>query len=77
LGTLTSLPEEPTSREEKVRKMEMKVFMTGATGYVGSTVAEALKKRGYQVMTLVRTEMAFINACFAQDPCTTERSVGQ
>jgi nucleoside-diphosphate-sugar epimerase len=56
LGTLKGLSEEPTLREEKVRKMEMKVFMTGATGYVGGAVAEALKKRGYQVIALVQTE---------------------
>src|SRR5262245_12031860 len=39
-----------------MRAIEMDVFMTGATGYVGSAVAEALKKRGYQVRALVQTE---------------------
>ena len=32
----------------------MKIFLTGATGYVGSVVAEKLKGRGYKVSGLVR-----------------------
>lgn len=32
----------------------MKVFLTGATGYVGSVVAEKLKGRGYKVSGLAR-----------------------
>jgi nucleoside-diphosphate-sugar epimerase len=34
----------------------MEVFLTGATGYIGSAVAEALKKAGHKVTGLARTE---------------------
>jgi nucleoside-diphosphate-sugar epimerase len=36
----------------------MKIFLTGATGYVGSTLAEKLKGRGYKVSGLARNEIA-------------------
>ncbi|MBS1792821.1 MAG: NAD-dependent epimerase/dehydratase family protein [Acidobacteria bacterium] len=36
----------------------MKIFLTGASGYVGSTVAEKLKGRGYEVAGLARTAAA-------------------
>jgi nucleoside-diphosphate-sugar epimerase len=36
----------------------MRVFLTGASGYIGSAVAEVLRKRGHQVVGLVRTEPA-------------------
>lgn len=32
----------------------MKIFLTGATGYLGAVVAEKLKRRGYKVSGLVR-----------------------
>lgn len=34
----------------------MKIFITGATGYIGSAVARELKKRGNEIIALVRTE---------------------
>lgn len=36
----------------------MKIFLTGATGYVGSVVAEKLKGRGYKVFGLARNAEA-------------------
>ena len=33
----------------------MKVFITGATGFIGSSVARALVKKGYEVKCLVRS----------------------
>ncbi len=34
----------------------MKVFLTGATGYVGSVVAEKLQKSGHSILALARSE---------------------
>jgi nucleoside-diphosphate-sugar epimerase len=34
----------------------MRVFLTGATGYIGGAVALALRERGHEVATLVRPE---------------------
>ncbi len=34
----------------------MKVFLTGATGYIGSAVAERLKGRGYKIAGLARSD---------------------
>ena len=39
----------------------MKIFLTGATGYVGSTVAEKLKGRGHKVVGLARNDEAEAN----------------
>lgn len=36
----------------------MKIFLTGATGYVGSVVAEKLKGKGHKVLGLARNEEA-------------------
>jgi len=36
----------------------MKIFLTGASGYVGSAVAERLKGRGYEVLGLARNDEA-------------------
>ncbi len=34
----------------------MKIFVTGATGYIGGSVAERLLREGHTVTGLVRTE---------------------
>ena len=36
----------------------MKIFLTGATGYVGAVVSEKLKGKGYKVSALARNEIA-------------------
>lgn len=36
----------------------MKIFLTGATGYVGSVIAEKLKGKGYKVSGLARNDAA-------------------
>lgn len=36
----------------------MKIFLTGASGYVGSVVAEKLKGRGYKISALARNEIS-------------------
>lgn len=36
----------------------MKIFLTGATGYIGSVVAEKLAEQGHQVVALARSENA-------------------
>jgi nucleoside-diphosphate-sugar epimerase len=36
----------------------MNIFLTGATGYVGSRVAERLQEKGYSVVALVRDDSA-------------------
>ncbi len=34
----------------------MKIFLTGATGYIGSVVAERLKSKGYKISALARND---------------------
>ena len=36
----------------------MKVFLTGATGYIGTAVAERLRAAGHQLSGLARTDQA-------------------
>ena len=36
----------------------MKVFLTGASGYVGSVIAEKLKNNGHKVSGLARNEIS-------------------
>ena len=36
----------------------MRIFLTGATGYIGSAVLDALLRAGHQVTALVRTPQA-------------------
>lgn len=36
----------------------MKIFMTGASGYIGGTVAEALRRDGHSLSALARSEVA-------------------
>jgi len=36
----------------------MKVFLTGATGYIGTVVAEQLQRAGHTIVGLVRSEAA-------------------
>jgi len=38
------------------KEIEMKIFVTGATGYIGGSVAERLLREGHTVTGLVRTE---------------------
>lgn len=40
----------------KDRLESMRVFMTGATGYIGGAVARALRRHGHEVAALVRPE---------------------
>ena len=40
----------------------MKVFLTGATGYIGGTVAAALLAAGHKVVGLVRSEQPGVEA---------------
>jgi len=42
--------------EQKTRRWQMKVFVTGATGYIGGSVAERLVNLGFEVSGLVRSE---------------------
>ena len=41
----------------------MKVVVTGATGYVGAAIAEALSTRGHQVSGLARSERSASALC--------------
>src|SRR5207253_10954140 len=45
-----------TERSHDGGHLCMKVFLTGGSGYIGSTVALALKKAGHDVLALVRSE---------------------
>ena len=36
----------------------MRVFLTGATGYIGSAIAEALKLTGHEVSATARSDEA-------------------
>jgi nucleoside-diphosphate-sugar epimerase len=36
--------------------IQMRIFMTGATGYIGSEVTKALKNRGHEIVGLVRSQ---------------------
>ena len=48
----------------------MKVFLTGATGYIGSVVAEKLQAAGHRVIGLVRTDESAIKLSWRQiEPC--------
>ncbi|MCS7312411.1 MAG: NAD-dependent epimerase/dehydratase family protein [Acidobacteria bacterium] len=44
----------PPTPETSVHSISMRVFLTGATGYVGSALLEALLRRGTDVTVLVR-----------------------
>ena len=39
-------------------RSEMEIFLTGATGYIGGVVAEALQRRGHRVTGLARSDEA-------------------
>jgi nucleoside-diphosphate-sugar epimerase len=40
----------------------MKIFLTGATGYIGSVVAEKLIEKGHQVVALARSERSALKS---------------
>ena len=39
-----------------IKETAMKVFITGATGYIGFSVASAYRRAGHEVWGLVRSE---------------------
>src|ERR1700674_550815 len=57
-GVPTHLAETSARRREAHRGglSSMKVFVTGGTGYIGSAVAQRLKKAGHDVSALVRSK---------------------
>ena len=46
----------PALRLESQGRAQMNVFLTGATGYIGSALARGLRARGHEVTALVRPE---------------------
>jgi uncharacterized protein len=61
---------EPSFEKDDIRKSDMKIAMTGATGFVGSRLVERLQQDGHQVLVLVRNlakaEQVFPQAKFPQ-----------
>lgn len=45
-------------KERAIRTLSMKVLLVGATGYIGTAVAEKLKEAGHEVLALARSDDA-------------------
>lgn len=60
----------------------MKALITGATGFIGSHLAESLCKRGYEVDCLIRktSNPKWLEGCdikFIEGDCTDKKSIGR